>query len=84
MGEHTKRRKIFNFLKTKTSSKSIIFLQETHTLKKYENLWTGQFGCGSKHIFFSHGVSDSRGVLIAFREIKLSLIVTMIQEIQVQ
>ena len=27
-----------------------------------------KFGCGNKHIVFSHGTSDSRGVFIAFRE----------------
>ena len=33
-----------------------------------ENTWKNQFGYGNKHIVFSHGTSDSRGVLIAFRE----------------
>ena len=51
-----------------TSSKGIIFVQETHSLKTCENTWTNQSGCGNKHIVFSHGTSDSRGVLIAFRE----------------
>ena len=43
-------------------------MQETHSLKTCENTWTNQFGCGNKHIVFSHGTTDSRGVLTAFRE----------------
>ena len=31
-------------------------------------MWLNQWGCGTKNIIFSHGASDSRGVLIAFRE----------------
>ena len=44
-------------------------MQETHSLKTCENRWTNQFGYGNKHIVFSHGTSDSRGVLITFREV---------------
>ena len=73
--DYTKRRKIFNFMKKHTSSKGIIFLQETHSLKICENTWTNQFGCGNKHIVFSHGTSDSRGVLIAFREASIYKVV---------
>ena len=43
-------------------------MRETHSLKTCENTWTNQFRCGNKHIVFSHGTSDSRGVIIAFRE----------------
>ena len=43
-------------------------MQESHSLKTCENTWTNKFGCGHKRIVFSHGTSDSRGVLIAFRE----------------
>ena len=43
-------------------------MQETHSLKTCENIWTNQFGCENNHILFSHGTSGSRGVLIAFRE----------------
>ena len=66
--DYTKRRKVFNFMKKHTSSKGLIFIQETHSLKTCENIWTNQFGCGNNHIVFSHGTSDSRGVLIALRE----------------
>ena len=66
--DHTNRCKVFNFMKKHTSSKGIFFMQETHNLKTCENIWTNQFGCENNHIVFSHGTSDSRGVLIAFRE----------------
>ena len=66
--DYAKRRKVFNFMKKHTSSKGIIFMQETHSLKTCENIWTNQFACGNDHIVFSHGKSDSRGVLTAFRE----------------
>ena len=65
--DYTERRKVFN-MKTHASIKGIIFMQETHSLKTCENIWTNQFGCGNNYIVFSHGTSDSRGVLIAFRE----------------
>ena len=45
-----------------------MFLQETHSTKKVENLWTSQWGSGKGSIHFSHGTSNSTGVLIAFRE----------------
>ena len=63
-----KRCKIFNYLENHSCSKSIIFLQETHSTEKAENEWTNQWGCGRSSILFSHGTSDSKGVLIAFRE----------------
>ena len=34
--DYTKRRKVFNFMKKHTSSKGIIFMQETHSLKTCE------------------------------------------------
>ena len=43
-------------------------MQETHTVKSDEKIWTNQFGCGSGSIIFSHRKSDARGVLIAFCE----------------
>ena len=63
-----KRRKLFNYLKKHSSPKAIVFLQETHSTKKVENLWTSQWGCGKGSIHFSHGTSNSTGVLTAFRE----------------
>ena len=83
--DYTKRRKVFNFMKKHTSSKGIIFMQETHSLKTCENTWTSlktcentwtnQFGCGNKHTVFSHGTSDSKGVLIVFREASIYKVV---------
>ena len=58
-----KRRNIFNHLKKHSSPKSIIFLQETHSTER-----TNQWGCDRGSILFSYGTSDSKGVLIAFRE----------------
>ena len=66
--DYTKRCKVFNFMKKHTSSKGIILMQETHSLKTCENTWTNQFRCGNKDTVFSNGTSDSRGVVIAFRE----------------
>ena len=68
LGDFTKHRKIFNYLKKHVSHKGIVFLQETHSVRKDENLWTNQFGCGDRSLIFSHGKSDGRGVLIGFRE----------------
>ena len=59
---------MFNYLKRQTSQNGIIFLQETHTTKRDETVWTNQFVYGTNSIIFYHGKSDARGVLIAFRE----------------
>ena len=45
-----------------------VFLQETHSVQKDEQVWTNQCSCGTGSVFFSHGKSDGRGILIAFRE----------------
>ena len=66
--DFTKRRKVFNYMKQKTLRKGIIFLKETHSFLKDEKVWTNQFGCGKDTVIFSHGQSDTRGVLIIFRE----------------
>ena len=66
--DSNKWRKLFNYLKKRSSPKAIVFLQETHSTKKVENLWTSQWGCGKGSIHFAHGTSNSTGVLIAFRE----------------
>ena len=68
LGDFTKRRKILNYLKKHVSCKGIVFLQETHSVRKDENLWMNQFGCGDRSMIFSHGKSDARGVLIGFRQ----------------
>ena len=49
-------------------SKGAIFLQETHSVTKDRQVWTNQFDCGTCSVFFWHGKSDAREILIAFRE----------------
>ena len=68
LGDYEKRRKVFNCAKQQTSRNGIIFLQETHTTKNDDTVWTNQFGCGRNSVIFSHGKSDARRVLIAFYE----------------
>ena len=64
LGDERKRRKIFNYIKKNTSGKSIIFLQETHSTQKVENLWRYQW---HGDMIFSHGMSGGGGVYVAFR-----------------
>ena len=64
LGDERKRRKIFNYIKKHTSSKTIVFLQETHSTNRNENLWKFQW---HGDMIFSHGTSGSRGVCVAFR-----------------
>ena len=68
IGGYKKRRKVFNYLKKHSSHNAVIFLQETHSAKIVEKVWINQWGCGTGKIIFSDGASDSRSVLIAFRE----------------
>lgn len=64
LGDDRKRRKIFNFLKKNSTGNSVIFLQETYTTVKSENIFRYQW---HGDMLFSHGTSNSRGVAIAFR-----------------
>ena len=59
---------MFNFLRKHSSKNAIIFLQETHSTANCEKIWTDQWASGKEKIYFSHGTSNSTGVLIAFRE----------------
>ena len=59
LGSFEKRRKVFNYLKKHTTANAIAFLQEIHSTETSETIWK---------VRYSHGESDSRGVLIAFRE----------------
>ena len=65
LGSFEKRRKVFNYLKKHTTANAIAFLQETHSTETSETIWKAQWG---GEVRYSHGESDSRGVLIAFRE----------------
>ena len=68
LGDFTKHRKILNYFKKHVSRKGTVFLQATHSVRKDENLWKSQFGCGDRSVISSHGKSDARRVLIGFRE----------------
>ena len=72
IGDSIKRHKLFNYAKKHTSSAGIVFLQKTHSSGKNERLWVDQWGCGRDAVIFSHGSShgssNARGVLNAFRE----------------
>ena len=73
--DFAKHRKVFNYMKKITSPRGIIFLQETHSVLKDENVWTNQFGCGKDTVILSHGRLDAKGVLIGFREhVKVKII----------
>ena len=64
LGNERKRRKIFNHVKKHTNGKAAVFLQETYSTKKHENLWKYQW---HGDMTFSHGTSGIRGVYVAFR-----------------
>ena len=68
LSDHTKRQKIFNYAKKHVSRKGVIFLQETHSVQKDEQVWTDHLGCSTGSVFLLHGKSDAGGILIAFRE----------------
>ena len=68
LGDFTKRRKIFSYLKKHVSRKGIAFLHETHSVRRDEKLWTNQFGCGDRSMIFLHGESDVSGMLTGFLE----------------
>ena len=56
--DKVKRETVFNHLKSKGD---VIFLQETHSTMESEKLWKNE--CGNE-TFFSHGASNSCGVMI--------------------
>ena len=58
-----KRLKLFNFLRNKMGLKGILFLQETHSSVETEKKWIDDF---KDKIYYSHGKTDTWGVLIAF------------------
>ena len=58
-----KRLKLFQYFKNKISPKGILFLQETHSSKVTEKIWTDEF---NGDLFFSHGKTNSCGVLVGF------------------
>ena len=61
LSEYTKRRDLFHNYRKKNYQ--VIFLQETHSTKEKEKCWNTQWG---SKIWFSHGISQARGVAILF------------------
>ena len=58
-----KRKVLFHWLAKDKSD--IIFLQETYSTPKVENIWKSQW---RRDIYFSHGLEHSRGVMILVKE----------------
>ena len=58
-----KRLKIIENIKSKLGTNSFLFLQETHSTKEVETKWKDDF---KGPVFFSHGQSNARGVLISY------------------
>ena len=58
-----KRLKMIQYFKNKLLPQGILFLQETHSSESNDASWSDEFNAT---IFFSHGSSNSSGVLIAF------------------
>ena len=56
--DETKRRAIFNFYRSRCD---IFCIQETHSCKEDETIWTSEWG---GKIMFSHGSTSSRGTAI--------------------
>lgn len=61
LGNPSKRRAIFESLRT--AKNDICFLQETHSTKERERVWSTEWG---GKILFAHGTSGSRGVAVLF------------------
>ena len=62
---YKKRRKIFNWMVKHSSVNSIFMLQETHSTPNDEKNWRKQW---RGKLCFSHGTSNSTGILMGFRE----------------
>ena len=58
-----KRLKLIEYFKSNLNSEGFLFLQETHSTLKDEVNWTQEF---KGQLFFSHGKSNSCGVLICY------------------
>ena len=58
-----KRLKVTEYLKDKIGSNGFLFLQQTHSTEKNEISWKKDF---NGQTFFSHGKSNSCGVLISY------------------
>ena len=58
-----KRIKMFEYYRDKLSNNGILFLQETHSCKDTFDKWRDEF---KGEIFFSHGATNSCGVMIGY------------------
>ena len=58
-----KRLKLIQYFKSKIEPCGLFFLQETHSNSKTEQKWKEDF---RGKVFFSHGKTNSRAVLIAY------------------
>ena len=67
IGDSFKRQKVFNYLKKIAHLKAVIFLQETHNVKRKKKYGITS-GDVEKILCFAHGTSNSRDALMAFRE----------------
>ena len=63
MQSTNKRLKLIKYFKDKTVSNSFLFLQETHSAVNNEIKWKDD---SKVEVFYSHGKSNSCGVLICF------------------
>ena len=59
----SKRLKLIKYFKVKIASNGFLFLQETHSTITDEIKWKDDF---KGEVFYSHGKSNSCGVLICF------------------
>ena len=62
-----KRLKLIQYFKSKTGVCGLLFLQETRSNSKVEQKWKEDF---HGKVFFSHGKTNSCGVLIAYCGLK--------------
>ena len=62
IGDHVKRKCVFDHFRRIAD---ILCIQETHSSKKTEQLWTNEWG---GRILFSHGTTNARGVAILFKK----------------
>ena len=63
LGSSKKRIKMFEYLNQKISGNGIIFLQETHSSEDNFSEWKDNF---AGELFFSHGSTNSCGVIIGY------------------
>ena len=62
LGCDKKRKNVFTMLMEQTSNNAAFFVQESHSDRDDEKLWQKQW---NGRIFYSHGTTSFRGVLIA-------------------